>query len=72
MKFSGPESTRSPAAFASVEPSGLTAEHKAALTQATEMIAQGQSTEVAIDHLVTNGMPKLVAKVLVKQLDKRS
>lgn len=72
MKFPGPESTRPPAAPAGSAPSGLAPEHKAALAQATDMMAQGQPPEVAVDHLVDNGMPKLVAKVLVKQLDKRS
>ena len=52
--------------------SGLSAEHKAALSQASEMIAQGESADAAVEHLVANGMPKVVAKVLVKQLDKRS
>lgn len=72
MKFPGPESPRSSAALASVEPSGLTPEHRAALTQAADMMARGQSTEAAVQHLVENGMPKVVAKVLVKQIDKRS
>ncbi len=72
MKFPGPESTRSSAALASVEPSGLSPEHKAALARAADLIAQGQSTQIAVDHLVENGMPKVVAKVLVNQLDKRS
>ncbi len=72
MKFPGPESTRSSGALSSVEPSGLSPEHKAALVQATGMIAQGHSSQDAVEHLVANGMPKVVAKVLVKQLDKRS
>ena len=72
MKFPSPESTRSHAAVAQAEPSGLSPEHKAALAQATDMIAQGHTADAAVDHLVANGMPRLVAKVLVKQLDKRS
>lgn len=52
-------------------PSGLTPEHKAALTQATDMIAQGHSQDAAVDHLVANDMPSVVAKVLVKQLDRK-
>jgi len=72
MKFPSPESTRSDAAFADAGPSGLSPEHKAALSQATDMIAQGRSQDDAVAHLVSQGMPRLVAKVLVKQLDKRS
>ena len=53
-------------------PSGLTPQQKAALDQATAMIANGQSQDDAVAHLVAHGMPRLVAKVLVKQLDKRS
>ena len=52
-------------------PSGLTPEHRAALSQAAGMINNGQSSEAAVDHLVSTGMPRMVAKVLVKQYDKR-
>ena len=72
MKFPSPESTRSDAAVANAGPSGLSPEHKAALSQATDMMAQGFSQDDAVAHLVSNGMPRVVAKVLVKQLDKRS
>ncbi len=72
MKFPSPEPTRSDVAAASAGPSGLSPEHKAALSQATDMIAQGHSQDAAVDHLVANGMPRVVGKVLVKQLDKRS
>lgn len=63
MKLEGSESTRA---------SGLSAEHRAALSQASGMIASGSSREMAVEHLVSTGMPKMVAKVLVKQLDKRA
>jgi len=72
MKFPGPESSRSQAAPAGAMPSGLAPEQKAALAEATDMMAQGHPQEVAVDHLVDNGMPKVVAKVLVKKLDKRN
>ena len=72
MKFPSPESTRSDAAVANAGPSGLSPEHKAALSQATDMIAQGHTQKAAVDHLVSEGMPRIVAKVLVKQLDKRN
>ena len=72
MKFPSPESTRSDAAVASSGPSGLSPEHKAALSRATDMIAQGHSQDAAVDHLVANGMPRVVGKVLVRQLDKHS
>ena len=72
MKFPGAESTHSNTAVADAEPSGLSPEHKAALSQATDMIAQGHSQDAAVTHLVSNDMPRVVAKVLVKQLDKRS
>lgn len=72
MKFPSPDSTRSDAAVANAGPSGLSPEHKAALSQATDMITQGHTQVAAVDHLVANDMPRLVAKVLVKQLDKRS
>ena len=72
MKLPSPESMRSDATVANAGPSGLSPEHKAALSQATDMIAQGQTPQAAVDHLVSNDMPRLVAKVLVKQLDKRN
>lgn len=47
--------------------SGLSAEHKAALDQAFLMMTHGSSDEEAVQHLAANGMPKMIAKVLVKQ-----
>jgi hypothetical protein len=35
------------------------------------LISQGHSQDAVVDHLVANGMPLVVGKVLVKQLDKR-
>jgi hypothetical protein len=72
MKFPTSESTRSDAALANGGLSGLSPEHKAALGRAKDLIAQGHSQDAAVDHLVANGMPRVVGKVLVKQLDKRS
>ncbi|MCH9802205.1 hypothetical protein K0U73_00220 [bacterium] len=72
MKFPSPESMSSNDAAANAGPSGLTPEHKAALSQAMDMISQGHTQDAAVDHLVSNSMPRLVAKVLVKQLDKRN
>lgn len=53
-------------------PSGLSDEHRAALAQASEMLARGESTDTAVEHLVTHGMPRVVAKVLVKQYDRQN
>ena len=50
-------------AAANAGPSGLTPEYKAALSQATDMISQGHTQDAAVDHLVPNSMPRLVAKV---------
>jgi len=50
-------------AAANAGPSGLTPEHKAALSQAMDMISQGHTQDAAVDHLVSNSMPRLVAKV---------
>ena len=63
MKFPSPESMSSNAAAANAGPSGLTPEHKAALSQAMDMISQGHTQDAAVDHLVSNSMPRLVAKV---------
>jgi len=52
-------------------PSGMTPAHRTALAQAATMISNGQSSEAAVEHLVGADMPRLVAKVLVKQYDKR-
>jgi len=52
--------------------SGLSSEHRAALGEAAEMIANGASTDAAVAHLVAKDIPKVVAKVLVKQYDKRA
>ena len=71
MKFPSSESTGSDAAAASGGLSGLSPEHKAALSRARDLIAQGHSQDAVVDHLVANGMPRVVGKVLVKQLDKR-
>ena len=51
--------------------STLTPEHRTALSQAASMISAGQTTDAAVEHLIGSGMPRLVAKVLVKQYDKR-
>lgn len=72
MKSPGHKTVLTHSGTADVGPSGLSPEHKAALNQATEMIADGQSQDAAVAHLVANEMPRVVAKVLVKQLDKRS
>lgn len=71
MKFPGPESPSSSISLASVEPSGLSPEQRSALAQAADLMARGHSSEVAVQHLVENGMPKVVAKVLAKQIEKR-
>lgn len=72
MMYPSPETTRSNVAVAPAGASGLSPEHKAALSQATDMITQGASQDDAVAHLVSNSMPRVVAKVLVKQLDKRA
>jgi|GEM_PF-1882003 len=64
--------TTSPAAVpqdeaAAAESSGLTPEHKQALKGAAAMLAAGKPQDAAVDHLVQSNMPRLVAKVLVKQ-----
>lgn len=51
-------------------PAGLSPEHRVALSQASTMISQGHTPETAIDHLVACDMPRLVARVLVKQYGK--
>ncbi len=72
MKSPGHKTALTQSGTADAGPSGLSPQHKAALNQATEMIAGGQSQDAAVAHLVAHEMPRVVAKVLVKQLDKRS
>jgi ATP/maltotriose-dependent transcriptional regulator MalT len=60
-----PPATNAPPAPAG--PSGLTAEQRSALSNAAGMLSAGHGPEAAVDHLVATGMPRMVAKVLVKQ-----
>ena len=49
----------------------MSPEHRTALAQASSMISSGVETDAAIAHLESSGMPRMVAKVLVKQYVKR-
>lgn len=66
-----PSSETSAPTMAGAEPSGLSPEHRVALAKAAEMIAAGLPQDEAVGHLVENGMPRVVAKVLVKQYDRK-
>ena len=52
-------------------PSGLSAYHQAALTNAALIVSQGHPQQAAVDYLVAADMPRTIARVLVKQFDKR-
>ena len=71
MDFAGPTS-QSDSALADAEATGLSPEFKVALGEAAGMISNGHTSDAAVNHLTSKGMPRVVAKVLVKQYDKRN
>lgn len=58
-------------ALAESGPSGLNANQQIALNNAAELLSQGHSQEAAVDYLISNEVPGMVARVLVKMYGKR-